>query len=219
MPEGLPIAKGNQDHILLPRMANRHGLIAGATGTGKTVTLRVMAENLSRIGVPVFMADVKGDLSGIAHPGQNNPKIAERVSKLGVKNFQCASYPTVFWDLYGQQGHPVRTTISDMGPLLMSRLLNLLQQSLGRIIEKQVRFIEKEHQLWFLGIADFRQALEELGQHPKQKRGVQFRRVDEFVGGENVDNAASVGVGLHHVVKIERGFAKEVIRALLFERQ
>jgi len=125
MPEGLPIAKGNQDHLLLPRMANRHGLIAGATGTGKTVTLRVVAEHLSRIGVPVFMADVKGDLSGIARPGQDNPKVAERVSKLGIKGFQPTGYPTVFWDLYGKQGIPVRTTISGMGPLLMSRLLNL----------------------------------------------------------------------------------------------
>ena len=129
--EGLPIAKGKEDHLLLPRMANRHGLIAGATGTGKTVTLRVIAEHLSRIGVPVFMADVKGDLSGIAHPGQEDPKIAERVSKLGVENFQYGGYPTVFWDLYGQQGHPVRTTISDMGPLLMSRLLKLNETQSG----------------------------------------------------------------------------------------
>ena len=112
MPEGLPIAKGKQHHLLLPRMANRHGLIAGATGTGKTVTLRVIAENFSRTGVPVFMADVKGDLSGIPHPGQENPKITERVSKLGIKDFHPAGYPTVFWDLYGQQGHPVRQSIS-----------------------------------------------------------------------------------------------------------
>src|SRR5262249_6807948 len=125
MAEGLLIAKGKEDHLLLPRMANRHGLIAGATGTGKTVTLRVIAEHLSSIGVPVFMADVKGDLSGIAHRGQKNPKVAERVSKLDIKNFQYTGYPTVFWDLYGKQGIPVRTTITDMGPLLMSRLLNL----------------------------------------------------------------------------------------------
>src|SRR6266403_1342085 len=125
MPEGLPIAKGKQDHLSLPQMANRHGLIAGATGTGKTVTLRVIAENFSRTGVPVFMADVKGDLSGIPHPGKENPKITERVSKLGIKDFHPAGYPTVFWDLYGRQGIRVRTTISDMGPLLMSRLLNL----------------------------------------------------------------------------------------------
>src|SRR5262245_22092940 len=133
MAEGLLIAKGKEDHLLLPRMANRHGLIAGATGTGKTVTLRVIAEHLSGIGVPVFMADVKGDLSGIARPGQENPKITERASKLGIKNFQPDCFPTVFWDLYGKKGKgiPVRATISDMGPLLMSRLLNLNETQAG----------------------------------------------------------------------------------------
>src|SRR5437764_1187837 len=119
MSEGLVIARGSDPHLLLPGMANRHGLIAGATGTGKTVTLRVVAENFSSIGVPVFMADVKGDLSGMARPGQENPKINERVQKLGIAGFQFTGYPTVFWDLYGKHGHPVRTTISDMGPLLI----------------------------------------------------------------------------------------------------
>src|SRR4026209_1041502 len=117
MPENLTIARGRDNHILLPRMANRHGLIAGATGTGKTVTLRVVAESFSRIGVPVFMAGVKGDLSGIARAGSQNPKISERVEKLGLGDFQFAGYPTVFWDLYGDHGHPVHTTISEMGPL------------------------------------------------------------------------------------------------------
>jgi len=125
MADGLLIAKGSEEHFLLPRMANRHGLIAGATGTGKTVTLRVMAENFSHIGVPVFMADVKGDLSGIARPGQANPKINERIEKLGLEGFEYAAFPTVFWDVFGEQGHPVRTTVFDMGPILMSRLLNL----------------------------------------------------------------------------------------------
>src|SRR5688500_4907333 len=125
MTEGLPIAKSTQVQGILPRMANRHGLIAGATGTGKTVTLRVIAESFSRIGVPVFMADVKGDVSGIAAPGQENPKISERVAQLGLQGFSFAGYPVTFWDLYGQQGHPVRTTISEMGPLLLSRLLDL----------------------------------------------------------------------------------------------
>src|SRR5262245_49991272 len=98
-------------------------------------------------------------------------------------------------------------------------LFNFFQQSFRRIIEKQVRFIEKEHQLWFVRIADLRQSLEELGQHPEQERGVEFRRVDEFVGCKNVDDAVSLSVRLHHVVEIERRFAKEVISALLFERQ
>ena len=125
MLEGLPIAKGSQVYSLLPCMANRHGLIAGATGTGKTVSLRVVAENFSSIGVPVFMADVKGDLSGMARPGQENRENQRACAKLGLAGFKFADYPTVFWDLYGEHGHPVRTTISDMGPLLISRLLNL----------------------------------------------------------------------------------------------
>jgi hypothetical protein len=125
------IAKGKQSCSILLRMANRHGLIAGATGTGKTVTLRVIAEQLSRAGVSVFMADVKGDLSGIARPGSANPRISERAAQLGIENFQFADFPTVFWDLFGAQGHPVRTTVSDMGPLLLARLLNLNETQSG----------------------------------------------------------------------------------------
>ncbi len=166
MPEGLSIAKGNQDHLLLPRMANRHGLIAGATGTGKTVTLRVIAESLSRIGVPVFMADVKGDLSGLAHAGQENPKIAERVSKIGIKDFRYAGYPTVFWDLYGQQGHPVRTTISDMGPLLMSRLLKLNETQSG--VLTLVFKIADDNGLLLLDLKDMRAMLQHVGDNAAQ---------------------------------------------------
>ena len=120
MPEKLMIAKGREDHVLLPEMANRHGLIAGATGTGKTVTLRVIAENLSSLGVPVFMADVKGDLTGLAKPGVENSKIRERVTSLGIESFEFAGSPTVFWDLYGEQGHPVRTTMYDVGVAICS---------------------------------------------------------------------------------------------------
>jgi len=123
--EKLLIAKGENEIYLLPRMSNRHGLIAGATGTGKTVSLQVIAENFSRIGVPVFMADVKSDLSGICQPGAPSPKIMERVEKLSLADFRFAGRPVTFWDAFGEQGHPVRTTISDMGPLLLSRLLNL----------------------------------------------------------------------------------------------
>jgi DNA helicase HerA-like ATPase len=97
---------------LLTRMANRHGLIAGATGTGKTVTLQVLAENFSRAGVPVFMADVKGDLSGLARPGASNDKIEKRLATLGLKDWSAHPSPVVFWDLYGEAGHPIRTTIS-----------------------------------------------------------------------------------------------------------
>src|SRR4051794_33270768 len=112
-------------------MANRHGLVAGATGTGKTVTLQVMAEAFSRIGVPVFAADVKGDLSGISQAGKDNPKLQDRVKKLGLENFSYSSCPTVFWDVFGEQGHPVRATVSEMGPLLFSRILNLNDTQTG----------------------------------------------------------------------------------------
>ncbi len=125
MPESLSIAKGKGWISLLPGMANRHGLVAGATGTGKTVTLRVMAERFSAMGIPVFMADVKGDLSGVARPGGGDPKVAERVKQLGLPGFAFEGCPTAFWDVFGEQGHPVRATVSEMGPLLLARILNL----------------------------------------------------------------------------------------------
>ncbi|HEX9204414.1 MAG TPA: helicase HerA-like domain-containing protein, partial [Candidatus Deferrimicrobiaceae bacterium] len=107
-PEPLPIARGKKEIAILPGMANRHGLIAGATGTGKTVTLRVLAERFSSIGVPVFLADVKGDLSGIPLPGGDNPKVTERVKQFGLSGFRYEGFPVTFWDLFGEQGHPVR---------------------------------------------------------------------------------------------------------------
>lgn len=110
---------------LLPKMANRHGLIAGATGTGKTITMQGLAEGFSEMGVPVFLADIKGDVSGITQPGKEHPKVAERVVLMHLDDFKFQGFPATFWDVFGKQGHPVRTTISDMGPLLMSRLLNL----------------------------------------------------------------------------------------------
>ncbi len=125
-PDGLLIAKaGTTDITLVPRLANRHGLVAGATGTGKTVTLQVLAEAFSAIGVPVFAADVKGDLSGISQAGGGNAKVDERVATLGLAPWDMHGSPVVFWDVFGQQGHPVRTTVSEVGPLLLSRLLNL----------------------------------------------------------------------------------------------
>ena len=166
MPEGMLIAKGSREHELLPRMANRHGIIAGATGTGKTVTLRVIAEQFSRIGVPVFMADVKGDLSGIARPGEENPKIRERLEKLGLKNFQFAGCPTVFWDLYSEQGHPVRTTISEMGPLLMARLLNLNETQSG--VLALVFKIADDNGMLLLDLKDLRAMLQYVGDNAAQ---------------------------------------------------
>jgi len=117
--------------MLLPQMANRHGLIAGATGTGKTVTLKVMAEGFAEMGVPVFLGDIKGDLSGMVKPGEQSDKITERLIQTGVADFKHDSYPTVFWDVYGEQGHPVRSTVSEMGPMLLSRMLSLNETQSG----------------------------------------------------------------------------------------
>ncbi len=121
----LLFAKGDTEVYLLPRMANRHGLIAGATGTGKTISLKVMAESFSAIGVPVFLSDIKGDLASVCVEGEMNPKLDERIKTLGLTDFSFQAFPTAFWDVFGQLGHPVRTTISDMGPLLLGRLLSL----------------------------------------------------------------------------------------------
>ena len=119
------IAKSDNFLSLLPKMANRHGLIAGATGTGKTVTLQTLAEGFSSIGVPVFMADVKGDLSGMSQVGGGNPKVDARVAQLGLDDFKPQANPVTLWDVFGKKGHPVRTTVAEMGPLLLSRMLNL----------------------------------------------------------------------------------------------
>jgi DNA helicase HerA-like ATPase len=166
MAEGLSIAKGKQVDAILPSMANRHGLIAGATGTGKTVTSRVIAESFSRIGVPVFMADIKGDLSGLARSGQENSKISERVKTLALKDFKFDGYPVVFWDLFGQQGHPVRTTISEMGPLLMARLLNLneVQSGVLSIVFK----IADDNGMLLLDLKDLRAMLQYVGDNAAQ---------------------------------------------------
>jgi len=132
MAEPLLIAKNaDKELCLLPALGNRHGLITGATGTGKTVTLQVMAEHFSRIGVPVFMADVKGDLAGISQAGAMSPKLDERLKLIGVDAPAFTGFPTVFWDALGDMGHPVRATISDMGPLLLSRILNLNETQEG----------------------------------------------------------------------------------------
>jgi DNA helicase HerA-like ATPase len=132
MAEPILIGKSGSAAVhILPRMANRHGLIAGATGTGKTVTLQRLAESFSRSGVPVFLADVKGDLSGISQAGGNHPKVAARVAELELEDFAYAGCPVTFWDILGEQGHPVRTTVSELGPLLLGRLLNLNETQEG----------------------------------------------------------------------------------------
>ena len=122
---------GEKNIYLLPNMANRHGLIAGATGTGKTVTMKVLAESFSDLGVPVFLADVKGDVSGLCQPGEDSPDMRGRVARFGIGEFEYAAYPTRFWDIFGETGHPVRVTVSDMGPTLLSRLFTLTDAQSG----------------------------------------------------------------------------------------
>ncbi len=165
-PAALWIAQGKTEIGILPKMANRHGLIAGATGTGKTVTLRVIAEQFSAIGVPVFMADVKGDLSGLPFPGGENPKVAERVRKLDLKDFRFQSCPVAFWDVFGEQGHPVRTTVSEMGPLLLSRILNLndVQAGVMNIVFK----VADDNGLLLLDLKDLRAMAQYVGDNADQ---------------------------------------------------
>jgi DNA helicase HerA-like ATPase len=162
----LPIAESKETISLLAGMANRHGLIAGATGTGKTVTLRVLAEQFSRIGVPVFLADIKGDLSGLPLPGGDNPKVVERVQQLGLKDFPFEGYPVVFWDVFGEQGHPVRTTISEMGPLLLSRILNL-NETQSSILTMAFK-IADDNGLLLLDFKDLRAMIQYVGDNANQ---------------------------------------------------
>jgi uncharacterized protein len=166
MPEPLQIAQSKVPLYLLPAMSNRHGLIAGATGTGKTVTLQVMAEAFSRIGVPVFAADVKGDLSGISQPGSENPKITERVKKLNLTDFSFAGCPVTFWDVFGEQGHPVRATVSEMGPLLFSQLLSLNETQSG--VLNAVFKIADDQGLLLLDLKDLQSMLQYVAANAKQ---------------------------------------------------
>ena len=161
MDNGILIAKGGVDHVLLPQMANRHGLIAGATGTGKTVTLKVVAEQFSSLGVPVFLADVKGDLSGLARAGTENPKITDRIAKLGLSDFKLEGSPVEFWDLFGERGNHLRATVSDMGPLLFSRLLNLNDTQAG--VLSIVFKIADDNGLLLLDLKDLRSMLQHVG--------------------------------------------------------
>jgi DNA helicase HerA-like ATPase len=160
------IAKGTDELYLLPGMTNRHGLVAGATGTGKTVTLQVMAEALSSIGVPVFAADVKGDLSGISQAGKSSPKFDARVKALGLGEWSFVGCPVVFWDVFGKQGHPVRATVSEMGPLLLSRILNLNDTQTG--VLTLVFKIADDSGLLLLDMKDLQAMLQHVGESSKE---------------------------------------------------
>ncbi|MCB1875556.1 MAG: DUF853 family protein [Chromatiales bacterium] len=164
-----PIIVGKSEEIihLLPRMANRHGLIAGATGTGKTVTLQRLAHAFSDLGVPVFLADVKGDLSGISQPGGGNRKVTERLELLGMEA-NYAGTPVTFWDVLGEKGHPVRTTISDMGPLLLARLLNLNETQEGVLT---IAFRVADENGWLLlDIKDLKSMLQFVAENAQELR-------------------------------------------------
>jgi len=167
MPDPLPIARNAGGEIaLLPALANRHGLITGATGTGKTVTLQVMAERFSGIGVPVFMADVKGDLAGISQAGARSDKLAARLKAIGADEPAYAACPAVMWDVFGEQGHPVRATVSDIGPLLFARILELndTQEGVLALVFK----VADDNGLLLLDLKDLRAALQYVADNAQQ---------------------------------------------------
>ena len=162
MPQPMLIAKhGEIECCVLPALCNRHGLITGATGTGKTVTLQVLAERLSAIGVPVFMADVKGDLAGLSQAGASSPKFVERLALVGVPAPAFSGCPTVFWDMFGEQGHPVRATVTDLGPLLLARILNLNDTQEG-VLTLAFK-IADDRGLLLLDLKDLRALLQYVG--------------------------------------------------------
>ena len=157
------MAKSDKPLYLLPGMANRHGLIAGATGTGKTITMKVMAESFSDMGVPVFMADVKGDLSGMCRPGKDSEDMRARIERFGLDGFKYTSYPTRFWDIFGENGIPVRVSVSEMGPVLLSRLLGLseVQQGVLNIVFR----VADDNELLLIDLKDLRAMVQFVGEH------------------------------------------------------
>jgi DNA helicase HerA-like ATPase len=160
------LGKGDKDVYLLGKYANRHGLIAGATGTGKSVSLMVLAEGFSRLGVPVFLADVKGDLAGMSQPGKPGDKLQARLDRLGITDWSAQADPVVFWDLYGQNGHPVRTTISEMGATLLARVLELNDTQEGVLT---VTFtVADDNGLLLLDLDDLRSMLAFVAENAKE---------------------------------------------------
>jgi len=191
MADPLIVATSGDNRVgILPGMANRHGCINGATGTGKTISLQLLAEQFSRIGVPVFLADVKGDLSGITKPGQMTEKLGGRLKKLGLPEPQWGGCPATFWDVFGEQGHPVRATVSDMGPLLLARLLNLNDTQEG--VLAMVFRIADDNGLLLLNLPDLRAMLQFVGDNAAQFR-TQYGNV----------SAASIGSIQRGLLQIE----------------
>ena len=166
--------------IMDAAMGNRHGMISGATGTGKTITLQILAEGYSKIGVPVFLADIKGDLSGITMPGQPHEKISERIQQIGITNFQHRGNPAVFWDIFAKTGHPVRTTISEMGPLLLSNLLELNDTQTGVLYS--CFKIADDNGLLLLDLKDLRAMLRWMGDESKELQAEYGNISDASIG-------------------------------------
>jgi DNA helicase HerA-like ATPase len=192
MTEPLLVAKSKGAEIsLLPALANRHGLIAGATGTGKTVTLQTLAQGFSRIGVPVFVADVKGDLSGLAQAGSLSPKLKERLASLKLKDFEFSGCPAVFWDVFGERGHPARATVSGMGPLLLGRMLALndTQQGVLTLVFK----IADDSGLLLLDMKDLRAMLQHVGEN-----------AGDFTTAYGNVSAASIGAIQRGLLELEQ---------------
>jgi uncharacterized protein len=191
MAEPLLIAKNAQTEChLLPGLANRHGLITGATGTGKSVTLQTMAENFSRIGVPVFMADVKGDLTGISQVGNVSEKLAAVLKERGITPTEPRACPVTLWDVFGEQGHPVRATVSDMGPLLLGRMLNVNETQAG--VLQLVFKIADDNGLLLLDLRDLRSMLQYVGDNAK-----------EFTTSYGNVSAASIGAIQRGLMQID----------------
>jgi DNA double-strand break repair helicase HerA and related ATPase len=215
------IGKGQTEIFFLPEMANRHGLIAGATGTGKTVTLQVIAENLSAIGVPIFVADIKGDLTGLSQVGGQNPKVVARITDLELGNYPFSASPVTLWDVFGEQGHPVRSTISEMGPLLLARLLRLNETQSG--VLTLVFKIADENGLLLLDLKDIRAMVQHVGDRASQftteygnistasigaiQRGLlalESEGGDKFFGEPalNIDDLIQTDTGGHGIINI-----------------
>ena len=191
MHDGILVGKGETPQHLLLAMANRHGLIAGATGTGKTVSVRVLAEGLAQGGVAVFLADVKGDLSGIGQPALDDPKLAERAEATGIGDFVPAGCPVVHWDIFGKKGHPIRTTISEMGPFLLTRLLSLTPAQEGAL---NIAFrIADEEGLLLLDLKDLHAMLEHIATH-----------AGELPGGYGNVGKSSVGAIQRQLLALEQ---------------
>ena len=191
MAEPILIAKNNESSsYILPKMANRHGLIAGATGTGKTVTLQTLAEGFSKLGVPVFMADVKGDLSGMSQAGGGNPKVEARIKLLNLNDYKVQASPVAFWDVFGEKGHPVRTTVAEMGPLLLARMLNLNEVQAG--VLNAIFKIADDKGWLLLDLKDLRAMSQHAAEHS-----------DEYQTAYGNISAASVGALQRALLQIE----------------